>query len=266
MNGFAIDADEFCNELLVTTCKVGIMKFRLASVLVPALVAGLSVLSSGAPASAQTKPAAGQAKPAPGVAATLPPKDAAERQAEINRVIDALNSPDPATRLAGLEDVFRRTDANLRKVAMEIALSSSDNVLRGAALEQALAASTHFNVRIISGMTPSHRFYETTGGSFVVQYRGFNTAEDGFVTFSVYSDIKNNNNGERIPQLERAFYRSSRMSFGINIERSANSAKSCQGFAKLEDGSPLLAGRLECHYSSGEIRAEVYTIEIDVRN
>lgn len=228
----------------------GRMTFRLA----PIILSGV-LCAGGAFSSKAAEQAGGQAK------------GTAERAAEINRVIDALNSPDPAVRLAGMEDVFARADGGLRKVAMQIALSSDDPVLRGSAVENFFAHSKHFNVNIVGSSTESQQMNSASGGWFTVRIENYDPKSGIFSSWSSHADERSDISGVKRLVMMPSDVRAGRVNFATDIGKLlVNRAGHCQGTAALDAGRPVMVGKLVCTIKDYNTIYEYYQIQIDLAN
>ena len=172
-------------------------------------------------------------------AAEQAPFNAAQRQAQIDRIRDGLNSPDPTKRLVTLEQAVATKDRTLRRVALSTSFASADSDLRSAALGAAAASSSTFVVDIVSPEASNGSHWITTrlGSSFEVQMQSFDAGRNTFQTTSSYSRSK-----------ATGAVSGDRLSFEINVERLFYDASvnQCRGVARLQGGSALLKGSLSC--------------------
>lgn len=194
--------------------------------------------------SAQFSPASAQAH------------SAADRRAQIGRVVDGLNSPDPATRLTTLEQALASTDRNLRNVAVTTAFASSDAVLRSAALGATIASAPTFVVDVDqSGQGGEPSAARAIGKSFEVRLVRFNRARNTFETSS----------GSLTRAGEYSFRQQGavagdRLSFSVVLSQAA---RYCSGVARLDVGAKL-RGSMNCTRTDlGGATQENYSITID---
>jgi hypothetical protein len=208
--------------------------------------------------------------PVPGVSADAP-YNAAQRQAQIDRVRDGLNSPDPTKRLVTLEQAVATKDRTLRRVALSTAFASADSDLRSAALGAAVASSATFVVDITNPdpANTSHWITARLGASFEVRIERFDAGRNAFEASSSSSLVKANG---AVQSLFGAVS-GDRLSFDVNIGRvfSANAnSNQCRGVARLQGGSPLLRGSLNCvmqlegAWTGSNHWSENYAITIDM--
>jgi hypothetical protein len=191
------------------------------------------------------------------------PFNAAQRQAQIDRIRDGLNSPDPTKRLVTLEQAVAMKDRTLRRVALSTAFASTDSDLRSTALGAAVASSATFVVDITGPMAnETHWITTKVGSSFEVQIHSFDAGRNAFQTSSSFSVNKANGavSGDRL-------------SFDINVGRlfygsplSKDIVNQCRGVARLQGGSPLLKGSLSCtvQLDGYQQASENYAITIDM--
>jgi hypothetical protein len=197
------------------------------------------------------------------VGAADAPFNAAQRQAQIDRVRDGLNSPDPTKRLVTLEQAIAMKDRTLRRVALSTAFASADSDLRSAALGAAVASSATFVVDIVGAESSnsSHQITSKLGSSFEVQILGFDAGRNAFQTSSSYSIGKSSGavSGDRLSfdiSVARLFYHS----------QFSEIVNQCRGVARLQGGSALLKGSLSCTMQLDGYQqvSENYAITIDM--
>lgn len=186
---------------------------------------------------------------------------AAERRAQINRVIDALNSPDPTTRIITLEEATASKDANLRRIALSTAFASADPDLRGAALTAAVRLAPVFVVDIASG--PAGEVRQGTGASFEVRINKFDRGTNTFRTSSRYSRNPNASYaGTPVNEgASQGAVTGDRISFSVDLFQINYQ---CSGVARLQGGTTSLKGTMSCTIVSGYFKTESYDIKIDV--
>ncbi|MEA2667039.1 MAG: hypothetical protein QOI11_3983 [Candidatus Eremiobacteraeota bacterium] len=177
----------------------------------------------------------------------------AERRAQINRVLDGLNSPDPTTRLVTLESAAAGSDANLRRIALSTAFASSDSVLRAAALTATLGTSATFVVDM-APVQGGQGVLQGTGGSFEVRVLRFNRATGSFESATRFA--KRNETLVPFP----AAVSGDRISFDAGFWFPNDLTRECSGVARLESGGTTLKGTMGCT-GTGEER---YAIKIDI--
>ncbi len=208
------------------------------------MIAALGLLVAGVPVSS---------------AAADAPFNAAQRQAQIDRIRDGLNSPDPTKRLVTLEQAVATKDRTLRRVALSTAFASADSDLRSAALGVAVASSSTFVVDIVTadGSNSSHWITTKLGSSFEVQMLSFDAGRNTFQTTSSFSRSK-----------ATGAVSGDRLSFATNIGRLFfdGGVNECRGVARLQGGSALLKGSLSCtaQLDGYNVASENYAITIDM--
>jgi hypothetical protein len=189
------------------------------------------------------------------------PYNAAQRQAQIERVRDGLNSPDPTKRLITLEQAVAAKDATIRRVALSTAFASSDGDLRSAALVAAIGSAATFAVDITgadkSGNNGRTSALQGLGPSFEVRVQQFDRSSE---TFKASTSASAWNGKVRwMP----GSVSGDRLTFEINTSRLYHSDDvGCSGVARLQGGTTHLVGTMTCLVLFGE--KENYTIAIDV--
>jgi hypothetical protein len=167
--------------------------------------------------------------------------------------VDALNSADPAVRLATLEEAAASKDQNLRRIALTTAFASSDSILRGAALTAAVSTAATFIVDLAKNDgEKKNRIYELMLGSFEVRITEFDELHNTFFTHTSYSYIDNKNK----PLAKPAAVSGDRLSFTVDTFKISGD---CKGVARLEGNTGKLVGTMACSYDS-----ETYKISIDI--
>jgi hypothetical protein len=178
---------------------------------------------------------------------------AAQRRAQFNRVIDGLNSPDPATRLATLEQAVGGKDANLRRVALSTAFASSDTVLRSAALSAAIASASTFVAELSSAQGQGKRVLQATGGNLEVRIVRFDRATNTFMTSSRFTVAANG-------RASQGAVSGDRLSFSVALEQVFFE---CTGIARLEGSGTAMKGTMSCTFLNNTSDQEDYTITVD---
>ena len=188
---------------------------------------------------------------------------AAERRAQINRVLDGLNSPDPTTRIIMLEEATASKDGNIRRIALSTALASSDPDLRGAALVAAVRSAPMFVVELTATTGSDSVVRSGTGGGLEVRISRFDRSANTFRTSSRYAAGAINETGTA----SQGAISGDRLSFSINLFQLDYE---CSGVARLQGGTASLKGTMGCTrvrggyvYVDGPLR-ESYEIKIDV--
>ena len=175
------------------------------------------------------------------------PASAAQRQAQIDRIRDGLNSPDPTKRVVTLEQALASKDAVLRRIALSAALASSDSDLRSMALAAAVRSAGTFVVDVSRGTSVFK-----VPPSFEVRIKKFDILTGQFEASSALSWQSND---ERPGAVD-----GDRLSFEVDTSR-IQGYSTCSGVARLETASSILKGSLTCTYSYG---SETFVMSIDV--
>ncbi len=219
------------------------------------------------------------------------------RETKINSVINGLNSLDPATRIATLEEALAGSDSTLRRVALSTAFASSDADLRSIALDKAIASVSTFVVQIVGTGTSSCSklglgsckalFQNGLGSEFEVRMTHFNSEQGTFDALSSFSGRKETAasraaaSADTYPappiEYETIAHQGSvaggRLSFKVDASGlgvwSNNYAKlraHCSGVARLEGGNAILKGSMTCNAGDamGFYDTENFSIEINV--
>jgi hypothetical protein len=194
----------------------------------------------------------------PSVAAG-PPFNAAQRQAQIERIRDGLNSPDPTKRLVTLEQALAAKDATIRRVALSTAFASSDGDLRAAALVAAVGSAPTFVVDITGADKANDSKYSSTGlgASFEVRIQQFDRSTGIFKASTSASYLYN-----EPPRLLPGSVSGDRLNFEFSTDRLAGMhGAGCSGVARLQGGTTRLTGTMTCLTPN---HRENYSIAIDV--
>ncbi|MFT3997292.1 MAG: hypothetical protein QM667_07790 [Asticcacaulis sp.] len=180
---------------------------------------------------------------------------AEERKVEITRALEGINSPDPATRLATLEDVAASKDSNLRRLVLTTAFASSDETLRGVALNVAMRYTRSFVVsfRELNKKSPSALF-QSTNGQFDVYVQGFDADSGGFLVYNNFS-AKEDNRYVAGPGTVAG----DRLSANVNMAFAGS--LNCMIVARLNKGTALLTGTMACGNSN---QGTEYAVEIQI--
>ena len=188
-------------------------------------------------------------------APALAEPSAAERRAQITRVVDGINSPDPATRLVTLERAAASKDRNLRRVALSTAFASSDSDLRAAALTAAIANAQTFVVDIADSRDGKNIVAQGTARSLEVRITSFDRATNAFRATSRYSrglSTRGDVSGDRI-------------SFEVMLSEIGLFGWHCSGVGRLQGGGATLQGSMSCNPGNVYNAApEMYEIKIEV--
>jgi hypothetical protein len=180
----------------------------------------------------------------------------AQRQAQINRVIDGLNSPDPAARLATLEQAVGSKDANLRRVALSTAFASSDVVLRSAALNAAIGSAATFVAEMTSpGQGTESGAMRATAGNLEVRIVHFDRATNTFATATRFGHSSAN----AAASAAQGALAGDRISFSAVL---GQVEYVCSGVARLSGSGTVMKGTMSCNRFYGG-PAENYSITID---
>ncbi|MEA2667040.1 MAG: hypothetical protein QOI11_3984 [Candidatus Eremiobacteraeota bacterium] len=186
---------------------------------------------------------------------------AAQRQAQINRVIDGLNSPDPAARLATLEQAVGGKDANLRRVALSTAFASSDGVLRSAALSAAVGSASSLVVEMSpSGQSQEGGALRATAGNLEFRIVRFDRTTNTFATSSRFAvDVFGNSGNAHASQ---GSVSGDRISFSVALTQVKYE---CSGVARLQGSGTTMKGTMSCTYVlyTPPPPSENYAITID---
>lgn len=167
-----------------------------------------------------------------------------DRQADINRAVDLMSSPDPRVRLAGVQQAISNGDRNLRQLALSMAFASSDPTLRGAALVGAIATANSLPIRFAGYYTKNHYISDKLGESFYVYIYQFNNSTDEFTTRTEYSPWKTDSNGERINIVKPGLVTGNSVKFGIDLSEVGNS--DCLATLALDPAGSTMHGTLMC--------------------
>jgi len=187
-----------------------------------------------------------------------PPKvSAAERQGEITRDLDLLNSPDPAVRLATLEVGVANGDRILRNLLLTSAFASSDPILRGAALAGAVGTAENIPITIVGHGSNNHYLSEKIDEKAYVFIRNFDQKSLTFDTITEYNTLTYSNQYKKnvsVPQ--SGMVSGDRLSFVADFN-DAGSPK-CNVNLALDRVGSTAHGTMAC------ANGEKYAIESDL--
>lgn len=181
-----------------------------------------------------------------------------ERQQQISKVIEDLNGPDPAVRIAAFEAATASRDRVLVRVAIEQGLNSKDQVIRESALLQAMSSLRSIYLQIAPTNAPNSDgaafAAQTIGGGFQLLIFGFNAATGEF-SAAMPSSPSQTDNGVIRYSSGAAGLSGDRLSFQFPLnERWLAGAgsntntrlKRCSGNLKLGASGPVMTGRMTC--------------------
>lgn len=188
-----------------------------------------------------------------------------DREAELRRVTDNLNSIDPIKRVVALEEAMAAKDPLLRAIAIRTAMASSDVTLRSVALSETIKTKSTLILKITGfkddGDSNSRYLIEHTPGSLDLVISDLNAETGDFYVHSSFSSLRSEKNGKMEPRKEPANFSGDRLSFTLNIGNvlSTYDDHVCRGTTHLKEGSSLLTGTMNClGYGN-------YDIEIDLQ-
>ncbi|MDR3434995.1 hypothetical protein [Telmatospirillum sp.] len=187
-----------------------------------------------------------------------PPKvSAADRQAEIARNLDLLNSPDPAVRLATLEVAVANGDRILRDLVLNSAFASSDPILRNAALAGTISTANTIPISIIGSRSDIHSFPDRIGSNSYVFIRHFDQKTFTFDTITEYNSTTYSNIYKRTVDIsQRGMVSGNRLSFVADFSQAGHSK--CVVDLTLDHVGSMTHGIMSC------LNGGNYAIESDV--
>lgn len=212
------------------------------------------------------------------------------REAQIDKVVNGLNSLDPGTRLAAFEEAMAGSDATLRRLALSTAFASSDADLRTIALDKAMASVTTFVVQITgtgtsscTGFNCKNAFQNGLGSSFEVRMAHFDASAGTFDGWSSFSGREETAASQRArasvwpqpsPQYEPITHPGSvaggRLSFEVDASDLGGwtlgyrPEAHCSGVAQLEGGDAVLKGSMTCSAHDGYAYSDTENFSIEV--
>jgi len=173
-----------------------------------------------------------------------------DHQADINRVLDLMSSPDHTVRVSGLVQALSYAeDRNLRQLALSMAFASSDQNLRNAALLGAITTTSSLPIRFVGSTTRSHYVSDKIGAVFIVyiSHTANNTTE--FMTRTEYSSWKTDNSGKRINMLRSGSASGNAIKFGLDLNEAGSS--DCTVALTLDSVGSEMHGTLACKNNEG---------------
>lgn len=171
-------------------------------------------------------------------------KAGVDHQADINRILDLMSSPDQTVRVAGLQQALHDGDRNLRQLALSMAFAGSDPNLRNTALLGAIATTGSLSIRFTGSTTRNHYLADRIGDIFYVSisHPANSTAE--FMTRTDYSQSRTDSSGKRLYMLQPGSVSASLIKFGLDLNGAGSSE--CMVALVLDPAGSALHGTLTC--------------------
>lgn len=174
-----------------------------------------------------------------------PVPSGAERQQQLARLLETLNSPDPTATIPLFEAVMQGCDATMRRLALRTALQSDDPVLQELAVAglMASASSILVSIEIPEGTNNGYTdtFMASTGGGIEVLISEFDGSTGEFST-QVSGTEGDEPSG-------RGAVQGRRISFNVDASPIYSAAGICRGFLSSGADNITLEGRLACEYN-----------------
>lgn len=189
------------------------------------------------------------------VAQDCPISTGPERQQEMQRVLEELNSPNPTVSIPTFEIVMQGCDATMRRLALRTALQSDDPILQELAVSGFLSGSASIIVYLElpeDANSYAVRFMTDSGGRIEVMISGFEASTGTFG-----ARIAGGNSDETTG---RGTVIGRRISFDADASHVYSSARTCRGVLSGESESASLVGTLACD-SSIEMSATINLLE-----
>lgn len=173
-----------------------------------------------------------------------------DHQADINRVLDLMSSPDLNVRASGIGQALAYTqDRNLRQLALSMAFVSSDPSLRNRALLGAIATSESLLIRLVGSTTKSHYLFDRIDDNILV-YISHNTNNySEFTTRTAYSVTKTDSSGKKIYMVSPGVINGNTIRFGLDLTE-AGASECVVSLILLPVGSAM-HGTLTCKNNEG---------------
>lgn len=178
-----------------------------------------------------------------------------QRRAAITRIIDGINSPDPATRVSTLDAATQSKDPVIRHIALSTAFANADTTVRMVALVDAFATAPSFVVQLVAGEKDHLNLARVSQGRFVLRPSHFNRSTNTFTVSTNYSALDQDNHPAQGP----GEISGDRVSFSPPINKGFSPPYECQAVTQLEPTGSTLQGTLSCPGLN-----EHYTIKIDL--
>lgn len=121
---------------------------------------------------------------------------AAERQQQLSKLVEDINSPDPALRVATFEAAIASNDRTIRRMAIEQGLNSKDQIMRETALLRAMEGRRSMILDLSATASPKPwepAAIDAVGGRLEVYVFDFNASTGQFGSATPYSsgDLRN---------------------------------------------------------------------------
>lgn len=188
-----------------------------------------------------------------------PKINAADRQTEITRDLDLLNSSDPAVRLATLEVGVANGDRILRNLLLTTAFASGDPVLRDAALAAAVGAADNIPITIAGHGSNSHYLSDKIDEKTYIFIRNFDLKSFTFDTITEYNATTYSSQYQRNIDVPRGgMISGNRLSFVADFSNTG--VPKCSVNLTLDRVGSTARGSMTCSND------EKYTIESDLLN
>lgn len=186
-----------------------------------------------------------------------------DRVAQLDRVTEGLNDPNPAVRIATLEEAVNSGDRALRQHALSQALASDDRNLRSSAVFAAFQTSSEviidFELQAMSRAAEDEvqDFFLTTGGTLDVRLAEFEPTSGNFLS---YSSLSHNRNDEIT--VHQGNISGDRASLVVDVSEALNGGTStCRITARGRAGDAQLFGSMGCDFRGAPAQ---YSITIDL--
>ena len=164
-----------------------------------------------------------------------------ERQQEMRRVLEELNSVDPTVSIPTFEVVMQGCDAALRRLALRTALQSDDPVLQDLAVSGFLSGAASLVIQLQSPQetnTSTDTFMTLSGGRLEIIISNFDPVTGTFGTrIAGRSSDEETGRGAAVGR---------RISFDADARHIFGNAGTCRGVLSSGSSSAVLQGTLAC--------------------
>lgn len=190
------------------------------------------------------------------IALTSPAASAQSSRVDtLNRVSEGLNSPNPALRVATLEEAMAGDDRTLKQFALQQAFASNDMILRSVATQELFRQNPTVIIELLA-LQPNgnsrndergSEFLNASGGTIDLIVSNFDPNSGDFTGTSSYSYVFAN--GEIRSYIGNVS--GDRFSFKVDINE-VYSGSECYGVLRSSDEGGVFEGNVNCVLSSVE--------------